>query len=96
MKQNHEFTFRLYVVLDAENSTAAISNLKRICDIYLTGRHHIEVIDVQREPERAMSDGVVMTPTLVKLTPLPERRIFGSLSESRTVLHVLGLPLSND
>jgi hypothetical protein len=38
-----------------------------------------------------MEDGVLMTPTLMKLSPAPVRRIVGALSQERTVLQTLGL-----
>lgn len=85
------YKFRLYVVGDAENSLAAVANLRHICERYLPARHQIELIDVLREPMRALADGVFMTPMLVKLTPLPVRKIIGSLSNLVTVLQALDL-----
>jgi circadian clock protein KaiB len=83
--------FRLYVAGDALNSTQAVANLNAICLAYLPGRHEIEVVDVFQEPKRALADGIMMTPTLVKLGPLPARRIVGTLSEEHSVLRALGL-----
>jgi circadian clock protein KaiB len=85
------FKFRLYVVGDAQNSTQAISNLSALCARYLANRHEIEVVDVLREPRRALQDGVVMTPTLIKLSPGPNRRIVGTLSQNGPVLAALGI-----
>jgi len=87
-----QFKFRLYVAGDAENSLAAIANLREICELCLPARHQVELIDVLLDPMRALADGILMTPTLVKLTPLPVRRIVGSLSQIKTVLQTLGLP----
>ena len=44
-----------------------------------------------KEPERALADGILMTPTLIRLAPLPLRRIIGTLSDARVVLQTLGL-----
>lgn len=85
------FHFRLYVADDTVNSTLAKANLKAICQSHLAGRHLIEIVDVLREPKRALSDGIFMTPTLVKLAPFPPRKIFGTLSQTQTVLLALGL-----
>jgi circadian clock protein KaiB len=87
-----QFKFRLYVAGDAENSLAAIANLRDICDRFLPARHQVELIDVLLEPMRALDDGVFMTPMLVKLAPLPARKILGSLSQTKTVLQTLDLP----
>jgi circadian clock protein KaiB len=48
-------------------------------------------VDVFREPKRALADGILMTPTLVKLAPSPARRIVGTLSRAQAVLQALGL-----
>jgi circadian clock protein KaiB len=83
--------FRLYVADDALNSARAVSNLTALCREHLAGRHEIEVVDVFRQPERALADEIYMTPTLVRLAPAPVRRIVGSLSDTLAVLQALGL-----
>jgi circadian clock protein KaiB len=85
------FKFRLYVAGGAHNSAQAAANLSALCRAYLPGRHEIEVVDVFREPKRALADGILMTPTLVKLAPPPGRRIVGTLSQTQPVLQALGL-----
>jgi circadian clock protein KaiB len=85
------FKFRLYVAGDALNSTQAVANLTAICGAHLPGRHEIEVVDVFREPKRALADGILMTPTLVKFSPSPSRKIVGTLSQRHPVLQALGL-----
>jgi circadian clock protein KaiB len=90
------FKFRLYVAGDADNATQAVANLGALCRDHLANRHHIEVIDVFLEPQRALADGVFMTPTLVKLSPSPTRRIVGTLSQREPVMRALGLiPLTS-
>jgi circadian clock protein KaiB len=85
------FKFRLYVARGALNSEQAVANLGAICRTHLPGRHQIEVVDVFREPNRALTDGIFMTPTLVRVAPLPVRRIVGTLSQTQPVLRMLGL-----
>jgi circadian clock protein KaiB len=77
------FKFRLYVAGDTQNSAQAIANLTALCRAYLPDRHGIEVVDVFREPKRALADGILMTPTLVKFAPSPTRRIVGTLSQTQ-------------
>jgi circadian clock protein KaiB len=91
MRRRALFKFRLYVAGDAPNSAQAIANLTALCRTNLADRHEIEVVDVFREPKRALADGVLMTPTLDKLEPSPTRRIVGTLSQTQPVLHALGL-----
>ena len=85
------FKFRLYVAADALNSVQAVANLTQFCRDHLFDRYEIEIVDVFREPRRALADGVLMTPTLIKLAPAPVKRIVGTLSQSATVALALGL-----
>jgi circadian clock protein KaiB len=84
------FKFRLYVAGDAPNSALAIANLGAFCRAHLPDRHEIEVVDVFREPQRALADSIFMTPTVVVLAPPPVRRIVGALSHSLAILLALG------
>jgi circadian clock protein KaiB len=93
MKAPTHFKFRLYVAGDGPNSAQAVANLNDICREHLPERHEIEVIDVLREQKRALADGVMLTPLLVKLSPAPVQRITGTLSWRELVLHALNLPI---
>jgi circadian clock protein KaiB len=91
MSRRTLFKFRLYIAGDTRNSAQAVANLAALCRAHLPDRHEIEVVDVFREPKRALADGIFMTPTLVKLAPSPIRRIVGTLSQTEPVLQALGL-----
>jgi circadian clock protein KaiB len=92
MSRRAQFKFRLYVAGDAQNSAQAVANLNALCRAHLPDRCDIEVVDVFREPKRALADGILMTPTLVKLAPSPApKRIVGTLSQTQPVLQALGL-----
>ena len=91
MKAGPMFRFLLYIADDTQNSVLAVANLRKICRERLPGRHEIEVVDVFMEPQRALADGILMTPLLIRLTPTPVRRITGTLSQPEKVLQALGL-----
>lgn len=83
--------FKLYVADNAPNSVRAVANLKAFCREYLPDRHDIEIIDVLKEPKRALAELVFMTPTLVRLAPAPLRKIIGTLSDIAPLLAAFGL-----
>lgn len=85
------FKFRLYTAGNTQNSSRALFNLNELCQLHLANRYEIEVVDVFRDPQSAMRDGIRMTPTLLKLSPAPPCRIVGSLSHTNRVLRTLGL-----
>jgi circadian clock protein KaiB len=73
------------------NSVLAIANLEAICREYLKDGHRLEVVDVLEHPRRAMAEGVIVTPSLAKLSPLPAASIVGNLSDRNKVLLALGI-----
>ena len=81
---------RLYVAGNGPNSLRAISNIRAICDEHFTAAHKLEIVDSLEEPGRALEDGIVVTPTLVRLLPKPGLRVIGDLSDSGQVLTSLG------
>lgn len=86
------YLFRLYLAGGAPNSVRALANLYAICRQHYPESHHIEIIDVLREPLRALAEAILVTPTLVKVSPAPELQIIGNLSDEAEVLRALGLP----
>jgi circadian clock protein KaiB len=95
MSPRAQFKFRLYIAGDTPNSTQALANLKALCRVHLPGQHEIEIVDVFREPKRALSHGIFMTPTLIKLAPAPVARIVGTLGQAQSVLRAVGLELED-
>lgn len=91
MNHSRQYKFRLYVAGDTQNSTQAKANLTALCREHLPDQHEIEIVDIFRQPKRALTDGIFMTPTLVKLAPGPVQKIIGSLSQQELVLRTLGL-----
>lgn len=82
---------RLYVAGDGPNSSEARANLQRILERRPANTYELEVVDFLIEPLRALKDGVIVTPTLVRLEPLPVRKIIGTLKETTSVVAALGL-----
>lgn len=86
------YLFRLYIAGGAPNSVRAQANLSTLCRNHIPKGYEIEVIDVLKEPLRALADGILVTPTVIKAAPAPVRRIIGNLSEEEQVRSALGLP----
>jgi circadian clock protein KaiB len=81
----------LYVTESAPNSARAIANLEAICEEHLKDKFRLEIIDVLEYPRRALADGIVVTPSLAKVSPLPAATVVGNLSDKIEVLRALGI-----
>ena len=89
--QTESWNMRLYVAGQTPKSLRALANLKRICEEYLAGKYHIEIIDLLENPQLASSDQILAIPTLIRNLPEPMRKIIGDLSNIERVL--VGLDL---
>lgn len=87
---------RLYVAGRLPCSMEAEANLGLLCAEQDGDRPRVEIVDVLLEPERALTDGIIVTPTLVRLAPLPAVQILGALSNLRLVRATLGLAAGTD
>jgi circadian clock protein KaiB len=86
-----EYLLRLFVSGLTSRSQRAIDNLQNICERYLVGRYRIEVVDLYQSPGLARDEQIVAVPTLLKVLPRPQRRVFGDLSQVNKVLHGLDI-----
>lgn len=90
------FAFRLYVAGHTERSLAAEANLRMLCESFLPGGYELEVIDAVEQPGRAEEQRILATPTVLRLTPSPQRRVIGDLSDHRRAAQALGLPAGDN
>jgi circadian clock protein KaiB len=86
-----DYNLRLYVAGQTPKSIAAICNLRRLCEKYLSGRYNLDVIDLMTDPYLARRDHIIAIPTLVRHMPGPIKRIIGDLSNGKRVLTRLGI-----
>lgn len=84
-------SIRLFVAGDSPDSAVAIANLKALFPDAGAAGVEIEIIDVAREPDRAARDGVMVTPTLLKVGPPPRCRVLGNLKNRAALLQLLGV-----
>jgi len=81
----------LYITESGPNSVRAIANIEAICQEHLKDNFRLEIVDVLEYPRRALADGVVVTPSLAKVSPLPAATVVGNLSDTGEVLRALGI-----
>lgn len=89
--ERDQYCLRLYVAGSTPQSSRAIANLKAICEKHLKGQHDLVVVDLYEQPDRAAGDQIMVAPTLVRISPMPVRRLIGDLSQTERVLAALDL-----
>jgi circadian clock protein KaiB len=88
-----KYKLRLYIMGGTPASQNSIKDLKQVLETEKTtkGNYELEVIDVLKHPQLAEDEKIIATPSLVKLLPMPVRKIIGDLSDKEKIL--VGLDL---
>jgi circadian clock protein KaiB len=86
-----ECELTLFVTGASDLSARAITDARALCDIHLEGRCVLAIVDAREEPVATRLGRVLATPTLIKMRPLPVRKVVGDLSDATKVLLALGL-----
>jgi circadian clock protein KaiB len=81
---------RLYVAGPGPRTEAALQSIRSACDRSHRGRYEVEVVDLAERPDAGGQAGVIVTPTLVRVRPGPERRWIGDFAMADDVALALG------
>lgn len=93
LKSGHmeNYILHLYVKDLSLKSVQVIENIEHVCEENLQGHYQLDVIDICEQPILARESQIIATPTLIKESPLPLRRLVGNMSNKERVLIGLGL-----
>ncbi len=81
---------RLYIAAATPNSLRAERNLRAALDLMdAVDRPQIEIVDVFTHPKRAVTDGVIATPTLIAITPKSRITLMGDLTDRDKLMLLL-------
>ena len=86
------YVLRLYVTDASPKSARAIVNLRRILDEHLGERYRLDILNIAENVGLATQDQIVCVPTLLRIAPVPVRRIIGDMSDVSRVLKGLDVP----
>ncbi len=87
--------FKLYVVQNSPKTAVTVDQLIEILKDEFNDQYALEVIDVFENTEMTERDGILATPTLIKNSPEPCRRIIGDFRDKEKVFTGLGCRINN-
>jgi circadian clock protein KaiB len=85
------FELKLFLTGASERSQRALENIQRFCESELPGDYDLKVIDIYQQPALASAEQILASPTLIKTSPAPLRRLIGDMSDEQKVRVSLGL-----
>ena len=82
--------FQLFVSGMSANSMQAITNINSLFNKYIPKLYELEIIDIYKNPECALPNQIVFSPSLVRQSPLPKVTLIGTFSDTEKVIKSLG------
>ena len=79
----------LFISGDRPNAEQTLATIHQVLERGLTTPYTLKVIDIHKNPEQAEIHQISATPTLVRVSPLPIRRIVGQLDDIQQVLRII-------
>jgi circadian clock protein KaiB len=83
------YVLRLFVSGNSAATERTLHSLHQILEKSLSHPYTLKVIDVFKHPEQAEADQITATPTLIRVWPLPVRRIVGEFDDMGMILRLL-------
>lgn len=90
--QNTGAVLRLFVSGHSALTEQILTTLQGVLE---SSRYHpytLQMVDVSKNPEQAEADQISATPTLIRVSPKPVRRLVGELDNPRAILSLLSEP----
>lgn len=76
---------RLYIIEKLPANVDLVNNLRTILENRFNQRFKLEVIDIMKNPEKTIADEILASPTLIRVRPLPPKRIVGAILRKNLV-----------
>lgn len=84
------YILRLFVAGYNHQTEKALENLHHLLEQSLDQPYILTVIDIIKHPDEAEANQITATPTLLRVNPLPERRLVGNFNTVSHLLRLLG------
>ena len=84
-----EYVIQLFISSKNSNAEQTLSNIHQLLEERLTDSYTLKVVDVAKHPEQANIHHITATPTLIKVSPKPTRRIVGPLDDIQRIFDII-------
>ncbi len=82
---------KLYILDNFPKSKNTEKDLKELIQDIPEEMVDYEVIDLHLHPDKAEEEKILATPTLIRVSPLPKKKLVGSFADKDRVLNELGI-----
>ena len=84
-----EYILHLYISSNDSSAESTLSSIHQILEEGLTSPYTLKIIDIAKNPEQAVAHQILITPTLIRISPKPTKRIIGQLHDIERILNII-------
>jgi circadian clock protein KaiB len=84
-----QYKLKLFIAGMNPGSIRAIENVRKICDDHQKDQYDLEVIDIFQQRNMIREMDIIAVPTLIRIFPLPEKRVIGDMLDTEKIINVL-------
>ena len=88
-KRTGSYILHLFISGNRANAERTLHTIHQVLEKGLTSPYTLKIIDIHKNPEQAEIHHISATPTLVRVSPLPVRRVVGQLDDIEQVLRII-------
>lgn len=92
LERAESYVLRLFVSGHSVTTEHTLKSLHELLESSLPYPYTLKVIDVFKHPDQAEANQISATPTLLRVWPLPVRRLVGDMTDMERVLRILVAP----
>lgn len=84
-----DYILRLFISGSNPSAEKTLANIHQLLERGLTAPYTLKVIDLDKHRQRGKSERVMVTPTLIRVSPPPVKRIVGELDNIEQILQII-------
>ncbi len=89
LDNNSGYVLHLFIRSDCASAEDTLSSIHQLLEQGLDSPYTLKVIDINKNPQQTADNRITVTPTLVRMSPKPTRRIVGQLDDIQRVLNII-------
>ena len=87
--QAEGYILHLYISSDNHSAEQTLSSIHQLLEEGLSSPYTLKIIDIAKNPEQAVAHQILTTPTLIRVSPKPTRRVVGQLHDIKRILDII-------
>ena len=84
-----KYILHLYISRNNHSAEQTLSSIHQLLEEGLTSPYTLKIIDIAKNPEQTIAHQILTTPTLIRVSPKPTRRIVGQLHDIERILNII-------